>query len=547
MTHCTIGIDIGTGGARAGVFDLSGRMLGQGAFDIRIWRPQPDFVEQSSDDIWHACCQAVRKAMGLAGIAAKDVTGIGFDATCSLVVLDQDANPVTVSPSGKNSQNVIVWMDHRAIAQAERINKTGHQVLDYVGGVISPEMQTPKLLWLKENMPETWRQAAWFFDLPDFLVFCATGKDVRSLCSAVCKWTYLGHEGRWDDSYFRLIGLDDLVDEKFKRIGQRIHAMGQAVGAGLTEKAAAQLGLKPGTAVGVSIIDAHAGGIGMLGASIDGKRLSEADFQRRLALIGGTSSCHMAVSQKARFVSGIWGPYFSAMVPDLWLSEGGQSATGALVDHVIGSHASAVRLRQKADQANISIYAVLNECLESLAASAEFPAQLTQAFHVLPYFHGNRSPRANPMLRGMVSGYRLSDSVEELSRLYLATIQAIAYGTRHIIEVMNAKGYAIDTIFACGGGTKNPVFLREHADATGCRIILPEEPESVLLGSAILGAVASAQYTSVIEAMAGMTRAGKSIKPAAGAQAEYHTAKYNVFKRMYDDQIAYHDIMNHSK
>lgn len=546
MTKCSIGIDVGTGSARAGVFDISGRMLGQGSSNIRIWRSKPDFIEQSSDDIWLACCKAVIKAMVQAGVSAKNIKGIGFDATCSLVVLGDDAKPLTVSPSGKDFQNVIVWMDHRAVNQADRINKTGHQVLDYVGGVISPEMETPKLLWIKENLPETWRRAAWFFDLPDFLVFRATGEDVRSLCSTVCKWTYLGHGDCWDDSYFRLIGLDDLVEENYKRIGQRIRPMGEAVGNGLTEKAAAQLGLNPGTAVGVSIIDAHAGGIGMLGASIDGNRPTEADFQRRLALIGGTSSCHMAVSQESRFVPGVWGPYFSAMVPGLWLSEGGQSATGALVDHVIYSHTAANKLRSKAEMANNSIYAILNECLESLAVSIDFPAKLTQALHVLPYFHGNRSPRANPTLRGMVSGYRLSDSIEELSRLYLATIQAIAYGTRHIIEVMNEQGYSIDTIFACGGGTKNPVFLREHADATGCRIILPEETEAVLLGSAILGAVASDQYTSVIEAMGGMTRAGKTINPTGGAQTRYHTAKYNVFKRMYNDQLAYRDIMENS-
>lgn len=546
MTKCSIGIDVGTGSARAGVFDLSGRMLGQGSSNIRIWRPELDFIEQSSDDIWQACCKAVIKAMLQAGVSAKNIKGIGFDATCSLVVLGDDAKPLTVSPTGKDFQNVIVWMDHRAVNQADRINKTGHQVLDYVGGDISPEMETPKLLWIKENLPETWRRAAWFFDLPDFLVFRATGEDVRSLCSTVCKWTYLGHEDCWDDSYFRLIGLDDLVEENYRRIGQRIRPMGEAVGNGLTEKAAAQLGLNPGTAVGVSIIDAHAGGVGMLGASIDGNRSTEADFQRRLALIGGTSSCHMAVSQESRFVPGVWGPYFSAMIPGLWLSEGGQSATGALVDHVIYSHTSVNKLRSKAEMTNNSIYALLNECLESLAVSTDFPAKLTQALHVLPYFHGNRSPRANPTLRGMVSGYRLSDSIEELSRLYLATIQAIAYGTRHIIEVMNEQGYSIDTIFACGGGTKNPVFLIEHADATGCRIILPEETEAVLLGSAILGAVASDQYTSVIEAMGGMTRAGKTINPTGGAQTRYHTAKYNVFKRMYNDQIAYREIMENS-
>ncbi len=91
----------------------------------------------------------------------------------------------------------------------------------------------------------------------------------------------------------------------------------------------------------------------------------------------------------------------------------------------------------------------------------------------------------------MVSGLSLADSLDALARLYLATIQAVAHGTRHIVDVLRAGGYRIDTILACGGGTRNEVFLREHADATGCRIVLPAEPEAVLLGSAILGAVAA--------------------------------------------------------
>jgi ribulose kinase len=109
---------------------------------------------------------------------------------------------------------------------------------------------------------------------------------------------------------------------------------------------------------------------------------------------------------------------------------------------------------------------------------------------------------------------------------------------------MNAAGYAIDTVFACGGGTKNPVFLREHADATGCRIVLPEEQEAVLLGSAILGAVAAARYADVPEAMRAMSRAGQVIEPEAGEAQRYHDAKYAVFQRMYEDQVAYRKVMD---
>jgi FGGY-family pentulose kinase len=547
-----IGIDVGTASARAGIFDDTGRMLATASREIEIWRPEADFVEQSSDNIWQACCRSVRSAMSEAGIEPGRVRGIGFDATCSLVALDSDDRPVTLSPTGEDEQNVIVWMDHRAIEQAERINALGHDVLKYVGGKISPEMETPKLLWLKENMPDTWRRTARFFDLPDFLTYRATGEDVRSLCSTVCKLTYLGHEratitgsvGRWDDSYFKEIGLGDFVEKDYKYIGQIVRPMGESIGKGLTAQAAKEMGLAEGTPAGVSIIDAHAGGIGMLGARLDGKSPSLENMERRLALIGGTSSCHMAVSREAKFVPGIWGPYFSAMVPGMWLTEGGQSATGALVDHIIHSHSRASELIREADKSGCTVYEQLNKQIDILAENRDFPARLTHDLHVLPYFHGNRSPRANPMLRGIISGLKLSATVDDLALLYLATIQAIAHGTRHIISTMNEHGYQIDTIFACGRGTKNSVFLREHADVTGCRIILPREQEAVLLGSAILGAVASKDFNSVMDATAAMNSTGEIIEPAGGAVAKYHDAKHEVFLKMHDDLLAYRRMMD---
>lgn len=544
-----LGIDVGTGSARAGLFTAEGRMLASCSQVIRMWKPKADFVEQSSEDIWAACCMATRAALAKAGAKAGQVAGVGFDATCSLVAVDADGSPVSLSPTGRDEQNVIVWMDHRAIPQAERINRTKHAVLRYVGGVISPEMQTPKLLWVKEHLPEAWKRTARFFDLPDYLTYRATGDDTRSLCSLVCKWTYLGHRGAdgagWDASYFKAIGLDDLAAERFRRIGDRVRRMGEPLGRGLTAAAAKELGLAAGTAVGVSIIDAHAGGLGLLGAPLGGKKVNARELGGRLALIGGTSSCHMAVSPEPRFVRGIWGPYFSAMVPDLWLTEGGQSATGALIDHVIFSHAAAAELAADAKKQGRTVYELLNERLDELAKSegVRFPAELTRELHVQPDFHGNRSPRANPTLKGAISGLTLSATRDDLARQYLAAIQAVAYGTRHILEELNRKGYSIRTVFVCGGGTKNPVFLREHADITGCTLVLPKEPEAVLLGAAVLGAVASGRQASVVSAMAAMNAAGERVAPTRGAVRKYHDAKFAVFHQMHRHFLKYRRIM----
>ncbi|WP_338511275.1 FGGY-family carbohydrate kinase [Erwinia aphidicola] len=541
MASYYIGVDVGTGSARAGIFDITGRMMGQASREIEMYRPQANFVEQSSDNIWQAVCQAVRDAINQSNINPVQIKGLGFDATCSLVVLDKEGKPLTVSPSGRNEQNIIVWMDHRAIVQAERINALKHPVLDYVGGVISPEMQTPKLLWLKQHMPASWQNIGHLFDLPDFLTWRATADETRSLCSLVCKWTYLAHQDGWNASYFKQIGLDDLLERDAAKIGSEVKSMGEPLGRGLTQLAASELGLLPGTAVSASIIDAHAGSLGTLGAAGPSGEL--ADFDRRIALIGGTSTGHMAISREPRFIKGVWGPYFSAVLPDFWLNEGGQSATGALIDHVIQSHPCYATLREQGKTQDKTIYEVLNGLLRSMAGEADKIAFLTQDIHMLPYFHGNRSPRANPNLTGMLTGLKLSRTPEDMALHYLATIQAIALGTRHIIETMNQTGYSIDTIMASGGGTKNPIFVQEHANATGCTMLLAEESESMLLGSAMMGTVAAGVYDSLPEAMNAMSRIGKTVTPQTNEIKRYYDRKYRVFREMYHDHMKYQQMM----
>lgn len=107
------------------------------------------------------------------------IAGIGIDATCSLVVLDKSNNPLSVSLTGNVQKNIMLWMDHRAVQEANQINDTKHQLLKFIGGKISPETQCPKMLWIKKNLPDTWRKAGRFFDLPDYLTYKCTGSNAR--------------------------------------------------------------------------------------------------------------------------------------------------------------------------------------------------------------------------------------------------------------------------------------------------------------------------------------------------------------------------------
>lgn len=560
-----LGVDVGTGSARAGLFDEDGKLLGCSSSPIQIWK-DGDCVEQSSTDIWLAICTAVKAACSLANISGEEVTSLGFAATCSLVAVDYDGEPVTVSWSSDTRRNVIVWMDHRAVKQAERINSSNSPVLEYCGGAVSPEMQPPKLLWVKENLPESWSMAFRWMDLSDWLSYRATGDDTRSLCTTVCKWTYLGHahmqqinekDSRdmealgWDDDFWEEIGLGDLVDGHHSKIGRSVAFPGHALGSGLTPDAAKELGLVAGTPVGSSLIDAHAGGVGVMesvpASELESKEIDEETICHRMVLVCGTSTCHMAISKTKLFIPGVWGPFWSAMVPQYWLTEGGQSATGALLDYIIENHIASPHLANRAASRCISIFELLGEILESVKQElgSPFLAALTNDVHVLPDFHGNRSPIADPKSKGMICGLTLDTSEKQLALLYLATVQGIAYGTRHIVEHCNSHGHKIDTLLACGGLAKNSLFVQEHADAIGYPIVLPRENESVLLGAAILGAVASKKYSTVQEAMRAVNAAGQVVHPSKDPKVKkYHDAKYQIFRQLYEQQLSIRSTIN---
>ena len=524
------GIDVGTGSARAGLFDATGRLLATARHAIEIWREAGDIVEQSSDDIWAACSLALRAAIAEAGVAPAEVAGIGFDATCSLVVLDAAGRPISVSPSGDRRRNVIVWMDHRAVGEARAIDETGDDMLRYVGGKISPEMEMPKLLWLKKHKPAAFDAAGHFFDLADFLTWRATGSLARSVCTVTCKWTYLAHEGRWNDAFLKEIGLSDLAADDHRRIGKDIVAPGTALAAGLTREAAADLGLPPGTPVAAGLIDAHAGGVGTLGGrTVSGAPAHPLD---RLGYIMGTSACIMATTAEPSFVPGIWGPYYSAMMPGLWLNEGGQSTAGAAIDHLVRSHVAYSAAVSAASAAGEGILDHLEERIVGRIGSLSDAALIARNLHVLPDFLGNRSPFADPDVRAVIAGLSLEESIEDLERVFVAGLCGLAYGLGDVVEAFRDKGIPTEAIVVSGGASRSRLVRQILADVTGLSVVLPETEEPVLLGAAMLGAVAGRRHATLADAMTAMSRDGETSAPTPPEIIRFHAVKHEVHRML---------------
>jgi D-ribulokinase len=519
MREAYIGVDVGTLSARAGVFDSVGELIASARRPIAIWRAPGDIVEQSSDDIWRAVTLAVSEAVEASGLPPEAVRGMGFDATCSLVALDRNALPLSVSPDDAPERDVIVWMDHRAVDDAERINAGGHKTLRYVGGKISPEMHAPKLAWLARCKPETVINAGHFFDLTDFLSFRATGSLTRSACPATCKFAYLAREKHWPDDFFDSVGLGFLKDEHYARIGAETAPPGAPLGRGLTPEAAAAMALAPGTPVGAGLIDAHAGAAGTLGARGAG---TSADPRRRLALILGTSSSCMALSDEPRFIDGVWGPHFGALTPNQWLIDGGQSAFGGAIDHLLRLHPAFGELKARPGSHALQ---ALEKDIAARAGGLSEAALIADGLHVLPDFIGSRSPLADPGARGAVMGMDLREDAASLQELYVAGLCGLAYGLADIVRKLEQAAYEFDSIIVSGGAARSGLVRQIIADVCGKTVESPESPEPVLLGSAMVGAVAARTQT-MASAMSSMsTLATGAAAPAGGAIAAFHARK----------------------
>jgi FGGY-family pentulose kinase len=476
-TTYVLGLDVGTQSLRAALVDLSGRTVAFGVSPIETRYPQPSWAEQDPTDWWSAAREAVARAVELKRVKPEQVVGIGLDCTaCTVVACDNDGQPL---------RPALLWMDQRAYREADDISRTGDPVLRYVSGRVSPEWMLPKALWLKRNEPEVFAKAGRVVECTDWMMHRLTGGWTLSLNHVAVKWNYSRPDGGWPLALLSAVGLDDLLGkwpEAIVPLGK-----GDAV---LCPSAAEDLGLKPGTPVAQGGIDAYLGMIGM-GATGDGD----------VAVIVGSSTCHLAQSKKGVFGSGAAGCYPDATVEGLYTLEAGQTATGSILDWYRRHFAGREQL--EADRRGVNVYSVLDEQAAAVPPGSE-------GVIVRDDWQGNRSPFKNPRARGAIVGLSLSHGPGHIFR---ALYEATACGTRHILDDASAHGLRVERIFLGGGGAKSPLWLQIHADVLKRPIHLTRETESCALGSAIAAAVAARVYPGFDTAARAMVSFERVVEP----------------------------------
>ncbi|MFZ7091115.1 FGGY family pentulose kinase [Primorskyibacter sp. 2E233] len=511
MTSYVCAVDVGTLSARAGVFAADGRMLSREVAEFNVFQGNGKFGEYSSEQIWQAVCAAVKASVATSGVAATDIGALAFDATCSLVLLDHEHRPLPLGPDGRNT---IAWFDHRAVAEAAICTDTGHPLIRHLGNAMSPEMQTPKLMWLKRHRPEIWDALGYAGDLSDFLVLRSTGNPVRSACTTAAKWPYLPASGGWQQDFLEAVGLGDLRTKA--DLPDAPQSVGKMAGT-LTPQTAEELDLGPGTKVATGMIDAFAGALGTHGLFPE-TMVPES----QQTLITGTSNCIMSVSRDPVFRTGLWGPYRDAILPERWVSEGGQSAAGALLDYILDSWPGN---RNGHHPTHSDVIARLDVLI------AEHGPNFAAHIHVLPDFNGNRSPLSDPMAKGVISGLTLDRSFDGLCALYWRAALSLALGVRQIISHIGGNPKEARDLAIVGGLVQSDLLTQLFSDVTGRRILRHQGQDAVLMGTATLAFACLTDTDELGRIARAMANEPAIFSPNPAARARFDI-DYQAFLRM---------------
>jgi len=532
---CAIGVDFGTLSGRAVIVDVSnGRELATAVHDYSngvideylpgtLIRLEPDWALQDPNDYIEVFKHAISEVLHKSGVNASDVIGVGIDFTaCTMLPTKADGTPLCFLPEWRDHPHawVKLWKHHAAQPEANKLNSVAREagfgkILDRYGGKISSEWFFPKVWQILNEAPEVYAAADRLLEAADWVVWQLTGVETRNSCTAGYKAMWSKSEGFPPAAFFKALDprLENVVDEKMLRT---ISPLGARAGS-ITAQAAAWTGLRAGTAVAVANVDAH--------VAVPAATVTDTG---RMVMIMGTSICHMVVGEEEQIVPGMCGVVMDGILPDLPGFEAGQSCVG---DHFQWFTENCVpeSYEKEARDRGISTHELLEE-----KAAALKPGE--SGLLALDWWNGNRSVLVDVDLTGMMLGMTLLTKPEEL---YRALIEAVAFGTRLIIETFNKHKVPIRELIATGGlPDRNKLLMQIYSDVTGLPIFIPEATQIGALGSAMHGALAAGSaaggYDSIMDASAKMARLRKeSYHPVGASKA--------IYDRLFAEYVALHD------
>lgn len=529
-----VGIDFGTESARALVVEATtGRVLGSasspyphGVIDERLPGSGrslgAEWALQHPQD-WLVSLEAcVGEALRSSATPAVDVVGIGIDFTaCTVLPVRGDGTPLMRESTFADEPNAWpkLWKHHASQPQATRVTHVaaarGEAWLPRYGGRISSEWLLPKALQVLEEAPAAFDAADLIVEGGDWVVWQLTGAFARNACAAGYKGLWHKGDGYPSDAYLTTLhpGLAGFYAGKGG--GQTVVAPGTRVGT-LTAEWAARLGMRPTTAVGAALIDAHAGVLG-----------SGATHPGDLMLILGTSTCHLALAEHEQLVPGVAGVVEDGIVEGLFAYEAGQAAVGDSFAWFVESLASS-EVQDEAARRGVSVHDVLSERAATLRPGES-------GLLALDWWNGNRCTLVDAELTGLIVGATLATRPDHV---YRALVESTAFGTRVIVEALRDGGVPVTRLVAGGGLTKNPLLMQIYADILGLEIEVAGASQASALGAAMLGAVAAGAaaggHDSIAAAAAAMAPAASqryACRPDAHAR---YDALYALYLELYD-------------
>ncbi|WP_324716556.1 FGGY-family carbohydrate kinase [Carboxydochorda subterranea] len=438
-----LGVDIGTYESKGVLATTDGRVVCTQVKSHNLSIPRPGWAEHDAErDWWGDFCSLTRGLLAESGVSPSSILAVG----CSAIgpdMLPVDARCRPLRPA------VLYGIDTRATREIADLEALFGREAIYrrCGTVLSAQSVGPKILWLKRNEPENYRRAHRFVGATSFLVARLTGRYVIDHYScASFDPMYDAGTGRWAEDLCRPI----VEPERLPEIVWTTEVAGS-----VTKEAAAETGLAAGTPVIAGTIDAAAEAVSV-GVVAPGQMM----------VMYGSTLFMIEVLDRRLTHPQLWSaPY---LFPSRYAMMGGMATSGALTKWFRDNFAR--ELTEQESRTGRNAYA-------TLAAEAKTVPPGAGGLVVLPYFSGERTPINDPQARGLVFGLTLAHS---RAHVYRAMLEAVGYGIRHHLEVLEDAGAAPRTLRSVGGGTKNPLWLQIVSDICG----KPQEVPAVTTGAA---------------------------------------------------------------